>query len=234
MKKIVLTFTLSLIYLLSFAQIKMHSNGQVSFQSLTTSSGVQIETSGKTSFEPNITQSYSSLNQTKASTRLVRAWTVLYTGSPVLNPAERFYVTGKGDAYANGHYTIGNGGGGNNKGSYPIENASDMILSMNGYYYDNHDFDDFEPDFIDNPNVLPEAVEGLMKDLKIDKSLGLSTDELEAVLPEAIRHDPEGMVYINYSAVIPVLVEAFKEQQRTIESLQREIADLKATDKGSK
>ena len=107
------------------------------------------------------------------------------------------------------------------------------ISSLNGYYYDNHTFDGFEPDFIDNPNIVPEAIEGLMKDLNINKSLGLSTDDLETVLPEAIRHDPEGMVYINYSAIVPVLVEAFKEQQRIIESLQKEIAELKTSDKGS-
>ena len=91
---------------------------------------------------------------------------------------------------------------------------------MNGYYYDNHDFEGFKPDFIDNPNIAPEAAEGMLKDLEIDKALGLSVDDLEEVLPEAVRHDPEGMVYINYSAVIPVLVEAFKEQQARIEQLE--------------
>ena len=102
-----------------------------------------------------------------------------------------------------------------------------MLSRLNGYYFDNHAFDGFEPDFTDNPNIAPEAVAGMMRDLNIDKSLGLSAADLEAVLPEAIRHDPEGMVYINYSAIVPVLVEAFKEQQRTIELLQKEIADLK-------
>lgn len=232
MKKKFFTVILSLACLVSMAQIKMHSNGQVSIQSTGLYGGVQIETTGKTSFEPNITQSGSSLNQIKAPTRLVRAWNVVYTGTPALSPADRFYVTGKGDAYANGHYAISGGSGGGSKGSYPIENASEKISSLNGYYYDNDEFEGFEPDFVDNPNIIPDAIDGLMKDLKIDKSLGLSTDELETVLPEAIRHDPEGMVYINYSAVIPVLVEAFKEQQRTIEALQREIADLKTDDKG--
>lgn len=203
-EKTIFTIILSLSYLMSVAQIKMHSTGQVSIQSTGLYSGVQIETTGKTSFEPNITQSYSALNQTKAPTRLVRAWNVVYTGTPALSPADRFYVTGKGDAYANGHYAISGGSGGGSKGSYPIGNASEKISSLNGYYYDNDEFEGFEPDFIDNPNILPEA----------------------------IRHDPEGMIYINYSAVIPVLVEAFKEQQRTIEALQREIADLKTDDKG--
>ena len=95
-----------------------------------------------------------------------------------------------------------------------------LLSGLNGYYYDINDFDGFEPDFVNNPNIAPEAVEGMMEDLKIDKALGLSVDDLEEVLPEAVRHDPEGMVYINYSAVVPVLVEAFKEQQARIEQLE--------------
>ena len=203
------------------AQFKIHSTGRVSFQSATTTGGVQIYTNGVASFEPGITTSGSSLNQTKVQSNLVRAWTVRYSGNPMVQPEFRFYVTGLGDAYAHNHYTIGSGGGHEpNKGTYPIENPVALIASLNGYYYDNHDFDGFEPDFIDNPNIAPEAVEGMLKDLEIDKSLGLSAEDLEAVLPEAIRHDPEGKVYINYSAVIPVLVEAFKEQQVRIELLE--------------
>lgn len=235
MKKTVITFILSMVCLVSFAQIKMHSNGQVSFQSTNTVGGVQIDNTGKSSFEPNITLSGASITETKVKSQYVKAWSVRYTGTDInFNPKIRFYVSGVGDAYANNHYSIypSREGGSNDKGSLPIENASELLLSLNGYYYDNNEFEGFEPDFIGNPNILPEAVEGMMKDLKINKSLGLSADDLEAVLPEAIRHDPEGMIYINYSAIIPVLVEAFKEQQHTIESLQKEISDLKTNDKG--
>ena len=212
---------------------KIHSNGRVSFQSSSTSGGVQIDTEGRISFEPNISSGSTPLTQTKVLSNTVRTWTVRFSGEPMQLPEFRFYVTGVGDAYARNHYTISSGGGHEpSKGQYPIENATGLVSSLNGYYYDINDFDGFEPDFVDNPNITPEAVEGMMEDLKIDKALGLSIDDLEEVLPEAVRHDPEGMVYINYSAVIPVLVEAFKEQQHTIECLQDEIADLKANAKG--
>lgn len=234
MKKIFLTLVFSFLIFVSNAQIKMHSNGQVSFQSTILYGGVQINPIGMTSFEPNITQSYSNLNRTKAKNFYVKAWVVEYDGQPSLSPSDRFYVTGEGDAYANNHYTIspGSGGGGTTKGIYPIENAAGLLSNLNGYFYDNDGPDGFKPDFINNPNVAPEAIEGLMKDLEISKSLGLSAEELEVTLPEAVRHDPEGMVYINYSAIIPVLVEAIKEQQQTIEQLQLEIADIKNNEKG--
>ena len=220
MKKTILTTILAFLFFVSNAQVKIHSNGQVSFQSTTTHGGVQIDNEGKTSFEPNISHSYSIISQTVAMANLVKVWNVKHMGNPIPDPQDRFYVTGFGDAYAHAHYSISPGGGGNSKGRYPIENARQLLTSLNGYYYDNHDFEGFEPDFIDNPNVAPEAIDGLMKDLEVTKSLGLSVEELEAVLPEAIRHDPEGMVYINYSAVIPILVEAFKEQQAKLEQLE--------------
>lgn len=238
MKKLTIIFLLTMfIGLLAQAQtpppFKIHSNGRVSFQSSSTSGGVQIDTEGRISFEPNISSGSTPLTQTKVLSNTVRTWTVRFSGEPMQLPEFRFYVTGGGDAYARNHYTISSGGDHEpSKGQYPIENATGLVSSLNGYYYDIDDFDGFKPDFVNNPNIALEAVEGMLKDLKIDKALGLSVDDLEEVLPEAVRHDPEGMVYINYSAVIPVLVEAFKEQQHTIESLQDEIADLKANAKG--
>ena len=218
MKKVfILILALFGLFGISNAQIKLHSNGQISFQSTTTTGGVQIEAAGKSIFEPNITASGSDLTKGKVQTPLVRLWTVFKPSASPSIPRNRFYVTGNGDVYSIGQYTIGNE---SSKGHYPIENASTLLSTLNGYYFDNHDFDGFEPDFIGNPNIAPEAIDGLMKDLNIDKSLGLSVDGLESVLPEAIRHDPDGMVYINYSAVIPVLVEAFKEQQTRIEQLE--------------
>ena len=225
MKKSTLIFIVLALVLFFFseahAQFKLHGNGSISMLSTTTSGGVQIDSIGKTSFEPNVTNTGALLTQTKAPTLLVKAWNVTYTGNPPEMPIDRFYVTGSGKAYASGHYTISSGGGGGQtKDSYPIENASELLSNLNGYYYDNHEFEGFEPDFLDNPDIAPEAVEGMMKDLSIDKKLGLSAEDLEAVLPEAIRHDPEGMVYIDYSAIVPILVEAFKEQQAKIEQLE--------------
>ena len=51
-------------------------------------------------------------------------------------------------------------------------------------------------------------------------TVGLKAEELEQVLPEAVRHDPDGLVGINYNAVVTVLIEAFKEQQTRIEQLE--------------
>lgn len=230
MKKTIITIVLLLVFVLSYGQIKMHPSGQVSIQATNTTDGVQITPSGQTNFKPNLTASFDILNHTIAKAQLVKIWNVTLEG---VTHNTKFYVTGLGNAYAHGHYTIAyNGLGGETKGSYPIENPSKLLSKLNGYYYDNNEFEGFKPDFIGNKNIVPEAIDGLMKDLEINKALGLSSDDLEEVLPEAVRHDPDGRVYINYSAIVPVLVEAFKEQQQAIEALQNEIAELKNGEKG--
>ncbi len=78
MKKFVIIFSLILfVGLLAQAQtpppFKIHSNGQVSFQSSTTLDGVQITPDGRTSFEPGITTSGSYLTQMKVPSQLVKA-----------------------------------------------------------------------------------------------------------------------------------------------------------------
>lgn len=223
MKKTTITI-LCLIVLsaMSMAQtpIKVHSNGRVSLQSATSSYGIQIPSSGVASFEPDITLSYSFANVTKVRSLLTEAWCVknLNYSSP---DDIRFYVLGNGNVYAYGSYLAINLPVQKGQGNYPLEGASDLVSRMSGYYYDAHEFDGVTPeDFENNENILPGALEGLLKDLAKDKVLGMDAEALEAVLPEAVRHDPEGRAAINYNAVVVVLVEAFKEQQARIGELE--------------
>ena len=223
MKKQFLVFLITvLLSTAANAQFKIHQNGQVSFQSLTTSNGVQIDTAGVTSFEPNLSTSYCRIVQTKVNTNYAKAWIVV-PSDPAVSTGDNFYVLGRGDIYGGSLYSIpGNGGGGNHnsKKTPTIDNATEILSSLNGYYLENHEFDGFVPDFEDNPEIDPEAIPGLLKDMEINKVAVLDTDELEVVFPEAVRHDPQGRVGVNYSALIPVIIEAYKEQQAKIEQLE--------------
>lgn len=57
-----------------------------------------------------------------------------------------------------------------------------------------------------------------------DRSIGFIAQELKDVLPEAVRLESTGYYDVNYTAVIPVLVEAIKEQQAQIAELQALVA----------
>jgi hypothetical protein len=50
---------------------------------------------------------------------------------------------------------------------------------------------------------------------------GFIAQEIEAVFPEWVKEDEDGYKTINMTEVIPVLVEAIKEQQKQIEALQK-------------
>jgi hypothetical protein len=52
-------------------------------------------------------------------------------------------------------------------------------------------------------------------------NLGFIAQEVESIVPEAVRYDEVNDIYsMEYTAIIPVLVEAMKEQQETIEELK--------------
>lgn len=58
--------------------------------------------------------------------------------------------------------------------------------------------------------------------------IGFIAQEVLAVLPEVVEQDDDdGMYSVAYQNVVPVLVEAMKEQQSTIDQQQSEIAALK-------
>ena len=56
------------------------------------------------------------------------------------------------------------------------------------------------------------------------KEIGLLAQEVEEVLPNVVLTDPDGNKLINYTAIIPVMIDAIK-------SLKQEIEELKATNK---
>ncbi len=60
------------------------------------------------------------------------------------------------------------------------------------------------------------------------RQLGVIAQEVEAVAPEAVKIDNEGLRSVNYSQLVPVLIEAIKEQQAQIGDLQRRIRELEA------
>lgn len=91
-----------------------------------------------------------------------------------------------------------------------LENSLDKVLKLRGVSY--------------------------IRKSKGEKHLGFVAQEVESIIPEVISETPlpletgdEETLYktINYSEIIPHLVEAIKEQQNQIEELKEEIKNLK-------
>lgn len=83
----------------------------------------------------------------------------------------------------------------------PIQNALDKLRSLTGYRYD-----------------LKEA---FMNSDKRLNNLGLVAQEVEQVLPESVRYEADqDMYFINYSSIIPVLVEGIKQLAAQVTELR--------------
>ena len=96
-----------------------------------------------------------------------------------------------------------------------IEKPLDKLLLMSGQKYD---FINQRTDTVKNEKL---------KDLRFEKDrLGFIAQDLEKILPEAVYYAvDEDRYYIDYNAVIPVIVEAMKEQQTQIEVLKEEVVN---------
>jgi hypothetical protein len=58
--------------------------------------------------------------------------------------------------------------------------------------------------------------------------IGFIAQDLEKVYPELVTTRNDGFKMVNYAQLVPVLVEAIKEQQKTIASLEAKVHDFEA------
>jgi hypothetical protein len=60
-----------------------------------------------------------------------------------------------------------------------------------------------------------------------EPSVGLIAEEVDRVIPEVVSHDGGSARGVNYAALVGVLVEAVKEQQKVVQQQQTELDSLK-------
>jgi 6-pyruvoyl-tetrahydropterin synthase len=99
----------------------------------------------------------------------------------------------------------------------PLKNANDIISKLQGVTY-NWRTEEFKEKKFTNENQI-----------------GFIAQEVQKVLPAAVTKDANGDFAINYIEIIPVLTEAMKEQNATIENqnskienLENQLAEIKA------
>lgn len=113
----------------------------------------------------------------------------------------------------------------------PISGAVDKVQQISGYTYE----------------LKPLAAE-IEKGEQPQRISGVMAQELQKVLPEAVQQNEHGEYFVHYSGIIPLLIEAIKEQQaemnaqgqdvsqqqqlleaqqQQIENLQKQIEELK-------
>lgn len=85
-----------------------------------------------------------------------------------------------------------------------ISNPLERVLSLNGYFF--------------TPNELAKELGYNDESVQV----GVSAQEVQAVLPEVVVPAPVGEDYltVKYDKLVPLLIEAIKEQQKQIDELK--------------
>jgi hypothetical protein len=132
-----------------------------------------------------------------------------YSYRVALEPRYRdlFRVSGDGNAWLVGSLTEGSDIR-YKENIEPISDSLETILQLNGVSYDRRR-EEASP-----PGELEE------------RQLGLIGQEVELVLPEAVQKDSEGYYSVAYTRIVPVLIEAIKEQQKVIEAQETRLEQL--------
>lgn len=89
-----------------------------------------------------------------------------------------------------------------------IPNASEKLEDINGVYY------------------FMRAEEFPHKKYSNEKQMGVLAQEVEKVFPEAVYTTKDQLKAVRYSMLIPVLIEAHKEQNKTIRKQEKQIQNL--------
>jgi hypothetical protein len=90
----------------------------------------------------------------------------------------------------------------------PIDSALGKVLSLNGLSFEWRVEEYKDKGF-------PEG-----------RHYGVIAQEIEKVLPEVVKERPDGSKSVAYMEIIPVLIEAIKEQQKEIEQLNKKLSEL--------
>ncbi len=108
----------------------------------------------------------------------------------------------------------------------PLTDKLDKLYQLNGKSYKKHAIEDEValPDIKDKEGNIIKKYEKQKNKYKNEiTEFGFLAQELKEVYPELVSQDTLGYYYVNYIGLIPVLVEALKEQKLQIDELSAKI-----------
>jgi len=111
----------------------------------------------------------------------------------------------------------------------PLTDRLDKLYQLNGKSYKKHAVPDEVtlPDIKDEKgNIIKKYEKTKNRASKETSEFGFLAQELKEAYPELVSQDTLGYYYVNYIGLIPVLVEALKDQHNTITAQSVKIKEL--------
>ncbi|MDO5315042.1 MAG: hypothetical protein Q4F82_02920 [bacterium] len=201
MKKALITFAFILLIMAVQAQIKVHDDGHVSLASLTKAYGVQVRPNGYTYFHTQSDAEWGWATLSYANNMKQKHWIV--DNPTMVGNTHPFFVTGNGWVYKSGSWRMSDNSLQSETSS--VTDASAVLDSITGFWY------------------VP--VDGSTANSTTEKRLGVSAQEVERILPEAVTADENGLLYVDYEALTVFLIEAIKDQRHEIELLRKTLEE---------
>lgn len=151
------------------------------------------------------TPSLETVNNTTSSNTYAHMFKVFSSTTKCMavfnNGVEKYYVAGDGRAWSTqGFSTYSDRRLKENIN--PIKKALDKVLKLEGVTYN-------------------------LKDETNKNHIGLIAQDVEKIVPEVVSTNDKGIKGVAYSNLIALLIEAIKEQNKTIEEQRKDIQDLK-------
>ncbi len=138
---------------------------------------------------------------------LTKNWAVEY------NEEEKFYVLSNGVVWASETYLTSDSTLKEN--IIGLVNSKSKLLQLRGVSYN------FKPEKLNNLNDTLTILPSIYPTTQI----GLIAQEVEQVVPEVVSTNDHGLKGISYPNLTALIIEAFKEQNQTIDSLRNKIEE---------
>ena len=147
------------------------------------------------------------------------------SGSSVTNNATSFNT-------ANTAFVIGNGTSGSLSDAFKVMFNGDTTVSndltVSGDVVISSDAR-LKSNIVSLGSTLPKLlqIDGKSYEMKGKQKIGVLAQEIQEVFPELVSEDDNEMLAVNYQGLVPVLINALKEQQSEIETYRDEVSELK-------
>jgi len=105
----------------------------------------------------------------------------------------------------------------------PLTDEKDRLYLLEGKSYKKMLMPVRSEESSSEPNKAIEEISSEQKEKTEFPEYGYLAQELKEIFPDLVDQDSEGYYSVNYVGLIPVIVEAMKDQKFTIENLQQEI-----------
>ena len=132
---------------------------------------------------------------------------VIGNGADSSNKSDAFKVMFNGDATVSNDLTV----------------SGDVVISSDARLKSN---------IVSLGSTLPKLlqIDGKSYEMKGKQKIGVLAQEIQEVFPELVTEDGNEMLAVNYQGLVPVLINALKEQQSEIDELKEMVQALASRD----